>query len=230
MCYLYIARPDVESVQTVNSVRSSLQLLKTKARIRKATQNGISTQEFIPNPSDNMNTTSTNSKEKTSFSTSSFLGRLSDSNENIDDDVESDGIQSNMEHNQLDDRRRSSKGNYPALDDYGESAVAQNNNFLECPDCGRRFNQDSLAKHAKICAKVFMNKRKPFDSKKQRLIPEAKEIIKPKGKSGSSSNNSAKKGATIEHVQTQDVPKWFVISLGFNIEFRIIITNSVHNV
>ena len=37
-------------------------------------------------------------------------------------------------------------------------------------DCGRSFNVDAFEKHAKICAKVFMSKKKTFDSKKARIL------------------------------------------------------------
>lgn len=37
-----------------------------------------------------------------------------------------------------------------------------------CPDCGRSFNPESYQKHIKICKKVFMKKRKQFDSTEQR--------------------------------------------------------------
>jgi protein-arginine kinase activator protein McsA len=37
-----------------------------------------------------------------------------------------------------------------------------------CSNCGRQFNDVSLQKHEKICAKVFSKKRKVFDSAKQR--------------------------------------------------------------
>ena len=40
----------------------------------------------------------------------------------------------------------------------------------ECPICGRRFNFEAFQKHSKICKKVFASKRKPFDSKKHRII------------------------------------------------------------
>ena len=39
---------------------------------------------------------------------------------------------------------------------------------LECPDCGRRFNPAPYERHVKICAKVFLQKRKVFDSTKMR--------------------------------------------------------------
>lgn len=40
---------------------------------------------------------------------------------------------------------------------------------LECPDCGRKFNPIPYEKHIKICKKVFLQKRKVFDSTKMRL-------------------------------------------------------------
>lgn len=43
---------------------------------------------------------------------------------------------------------------------------------LECPDCGRKFNRIPYEKHVKICAKVFLQKRKAFDSKKMRMNEE----------------------------------------------------------
>jgi hypothetical protein len=39
----------------------------------------------------------------------------------------------------------------------------------QCADCGRKFNESSHKKHVKICKKVFIEKRKAFDSQKQRL-------------------------------------------------------------
>jgi len=39
----------------------------------------------------------------------------------------------------------------------------------ECPHCSRNFNVGPFAKHIKICEKVFMKKRKVFDSTKMRL-------------------------------------------------------------
>lgn len=36
---------------------------------------------------------------------------------------------------------------------------------VECPEgCGRKFNEEALEKHVKICKKVFQTKRKEFDS------------------------------------------------------------------
>ncbi len=39
-----------------------------------------------------------------------------------------------------------------------------------CANCGRKFNSiESHSKHYEACEKVFMSKRQPFDSKKQRM-------------------------------------------------------------
>lgn len=45
-----------------------------------------------------------------------------------------------------------------------------NQNRIECPTCERKFNEEALQKHMKICKKVFVQKRKVFDSKKHRQI------------------------------------------------------------
>jgi len=42
--------------------------------------------------------------------------------------------------------------------------------LIECPEgCGRRFNPKALEKHAKVCQKVFQEKRKAFNSAQQRI-------------------------------------------------------------
>lgn len=41
---------------------------------------------------------------------------------------------------------------------------------LECPTCGRKFKEEALMKHEKVCKKVFVQKRKVFDTKKQRQV------------------------------------------------------------
>jgi hypothetical protein len=53
---------------------------------------------------------------------------------------------------------------------------------LECPDCGRFFNPIPYEKHIKICAKVFLTKRKEFNSAAMRLDPEAIKLLKEKEK------------------------------------------------
>ncbi|CEM07060.1 unnamed protein product [Vitrella brassicaformis CCMP3155] len=44
-----------------------------------------------------------------------------------------------------------------------EDAVAEPVDLTECDGCGRSFRPEALAKHRKVCQKVFQQKRKPFD-------------------------------------------------------------------
>ena len=37
-----------------------------------------------------------------------------------------------------------------------------------CSSCGRKFVEEALVKHEKICQKVFQQKRKAFDAKEAR--------------------------------------------------------------
>jgi hypothetical protein len=51
----------------------------------------------------------------------------------------------------------------------GEEEGVVQQNLQPCPECGRRFNPTAFQKHAKLCAQVFMRKRKAFDSAQMRL-------------------------------------------------------------
>ena len=53
-------------------------------------------------------------------------------------------------------------------DEYGEIG-----RLVECHDCGRKFAADRIQKHAKICKKVFVEKRKAFDIDEQRKATDA---------------------------------------------------------
>lgn len=44
-----------------------------------------------------------------------------------------------------------------------------------CGTCGRSFNPDALAKHQSVCKKVFVQKRKAFDSKSMRAPEDAQQ-------------------------------------------------------
>ncbi|GIM09205.1 hypothetical protein Vretimale_13066, partial [Volvox reticuliferus] len=48
--------------------------------------------------------------------------------------------------------------------------------MVECPTCGRSFNEMAYSKHAKICEKVFATKRKPVNMAAKRL--EGSEAVK----------------------------------------------------
>jgi len=62
--------------------------------------------------------------------------------------------------------------------------------LVECGSCGRKFQENSIAKHQKVCQKVFMSKRKKFDSKKART---GKEGGAMESKQSSSNNNKSGK-------------------------------------
>lgn len=46
--------------------------------------------------------------------------------------------------------------------------------------CERTFKKETLEKHEKICKKVFMEKRKAFDSSGQRQVEGEPEVISKK--------------------------------------------------
>jgi len=51
--------------------------------------------------------------------------------------------------------------------------MQENSPLLMCDSCGRKFMKpNSFEKHQSVCSKVFVGKRKPFNSKKQRMIIE----------------------------------------------------------
>jgi rubrerythrin len=66
-----------------------------------------------------------------------------------------------------------------ATADAVDDAISAEPPKFECSDCGRFFIQGPYERHVKICAKVFMQKRKAFDSAKMRIPddPEQREII-----------------------------------------------------
>jgi hypothetical protein len=70
----------------------------------------------------------------------------------------------------------------PSNYDNNNEELRSNADLHGCPDCGRKFNEQSLQRHRNICKEVFMKKRKVFDSSKMRLEgdgvdPELKQIV-----------------------------------------------------
>jgi hypothetical protein len=77
-----------------------------------------------------------------------------------------------------------------------------------CNSCGRHFNPLSFEKHAKVCAKVFVQKRKVFDSSGMRIraIPELQEMVllSGKGRKGAAGRGgSTKKSSSSSNVTEQ---------------------------
>lgn len=51
----------------------------------------------------------------------------------------------------------------------------------QCPSCGRQFNGTAYPKHVKVCEKVFVAKRKAFNSQAARVEgTEAAKYVAPK--------------------------------------------------
>jgi hypothetical protein len=77
-------------------------------------------------------------------------------------------------------------GGYSEPSEFGPGAGADDEyggQKLECPDCHRKFNPIPYEKHVKICAKVFVQKRKVFDSSQMRNDnPDLQQILKDKKK------------------------------------------------
>lgn len=61
--------------------------------------------------------------------------------------------------------------------------------LMQCPDCGRKFNEDAFEKHSKVCAKVNAP-RAVFDVKKQRLGELANEIKEEKKEEKNEESNN----------------------------------------
>lgn len=82
-------------------------------------------------------------------------------------------------------------------DEIEEPEDGNDEDRIECKTCGRKFKEEALEKHAKVCKKVFASKRKAFDMKKQRIIDNDHAMIlkykeveeKKKGKLGQGQNN-----------------------------------------
>jgi hypothetical protein len=91
--------------------------------------------------------------------------------------------------------------------------------FRECPDCGRKFNETAFERHVKICKKVFIEKRKAFDSQKHRIegtemasVPSNRRS-QPPPSSSSNNNPSIKSAKHASHQSNAAMPKWKADSL-----------------
>lgn len=98
-------------------------------------------------------------------------------------------------------------------DAYGDPNQPQ----MECPDCGRKFNESAFARHVKICKKVFVEKRKTFDSSKHRvaeaeqlkLMKKAKEEERRKARQTAMQKGRQQAGKGNDDVIVQEkIPKW----------------------
>lgn len=108
-----------------------------------------------------------------------------------------------------------------ALPEYDPDYVAPSE---QCPQCSRKFTPAAFSKHVKICAKVFMQKRKTFDASEKRKVEDetavpvygkkkpASAIQTSKTKKGADNGRSAAGGSG---GGATTIPKWKLESLQF---------------
>mmetsp|Transcript_34363 Transcript_34363/g.74195 ORF Transcript_34363/g.74195 Transcript_34363/m.74195 type:complete len:323 (+) Transcript_34363:2-970(+) len=58
------------------------------------------------------------------------------------------------------------------------SEFAEQEPLIPCEICGRKFGNTALQRHSKICQKVFNSKRPKFNTRAQRLDPEAAKLLR----------------------------------------------------
>lgn len=71
--------------------------------------------------------------------------------------------------------------------------------MMQCPDCGRSFNEQAYEKHTRICKKVFIDKRKVYDSAEHRAKGCDLEEAPRARKSGLNRGNSTKRIAAVQY-------------------------------
>jgi len=105
--------------------------------------------------------------------------------------------------------------------DFGDDAYEQPTNLTPCPSCGRKFNDEALNKHKKVCQKVFQTKAKKFNMQKQRVLDgEHKQLLvnskKEERKFGGLKNKSKRTGNLPGSKQN----KWLAKSSAFRNAMR----------
>jgi len=88
-----------------------------------------------------------------------------------------------------------------------------NGPMFPCPDCGRKFNAESIERHVKICKKVFQSKRTKFSSVATRLgeLDNAQELIAKAQRDDRTPSAASQKKERRE----ETVPAWKKKSLEF---------------
>ena len=157
-----------------SNVRGSLTLLKTKTRIKRRTAADIEEHEqqlqeaasaHLHESSRQSNFIASRAQQPTAPPAVHHAGHF-----------ESDSFRANSNRESVDS------------DNFDTGFADAGPSMLTCPSCGRHFNPTPFEKHVKICKKVFVQKRKVFDSSSMRSrgIPELQEMMQSgaKGKKG----------------------------------------------
>ncbi|KAL4438112.1 hypothetical protein ABPG74_016891 [Tetrahymena malaccensis] len=106
------------------------------------------------------------------------------------------------------------------------SEQSQQDQLFECSQgCGRKFNQESLHKHEKICKKVFQQKRKQFDSQAARLniqgidqLDQPPQIVNKQQKKNTNQNQNKKE--KIDKNNNSNKPSWKMQSEAFRMQLQ----------
>lgn len=187
-------RPQDEETEPQKNVRSSLALLKAKTTARSRRRGSLLTarEEDVPdsslppalNESNKDGDLLSHMEPRSAWSASqpSFERRVEESY-----DYQEQPSQQLLEREEsfFEDDEGEEEYDKWHEENYGDEG-GDDGDLQSCPDCGRRFLPSSLARHIKICQKVFLKKRKVFDSAKKRVegIPELQELLRRKGRSG----------------------------------------------
>ena len=78
-----------------------------------------------------------------------------------------------------------------------------------CPHCGRSFNSQAMVKHVRICEKVFLKKRKAFNTQKQRIQDSEQASLMKQGAL------EEKRNPLLNNKKTGAIPKWKLQSMAF---------------
>jgi hypothetical protein len=82
---------------------------------------------------------------------------------------------------------------------------------VPCRSCGRKFNPVSLQKHAKICQKVFQEKRKEFNVAEQRKTDDQTTMDREQrfmGKKKATKNQSRERASNDMPIQPSKKELW----------------------
>ena len=85
----------------------------------------------------------------------------------------------------------------------------ENSPTSPCPHCGRSFNSQALTKHVKICEKVFLKKRKAFNTQKQRIQDSEQASLMKQGAM------EEKRNPLLNNKKSGGIPKWKLQSMAF---------------
>ena len=73
--------------------------------------------------------------------------------------------------------RPMSSKDMPGSQQLAHQPMVVQQDLRECKDCGRAFNEKAIDKHEKICKRVFGQKRKVFNSAKQRIVSKEQIVL-----------------------------------------------------